>query len=98
MTSRPSPPQFEIDDAVASAFALKARIELLREEILTTIGPLQAALDASVAMGVIPSDAGLLHGLRQARACWKSISGSAAELTSAHAELESVFRQAEDGR
>jgi hypothetical protein len=98
MTTQPSPSeQIEIDGGIASAFALKARIELLRENIIDVIGPLQAALDAAVAMAAIPSDAGLLHGLRNARACWKSIAGDAADLAAVHAELASVFRQGEDG-
>jgi hypothetical protein len=93
MTARPSSSEFQASDSVASPLALKARIEMLRENILATIGPMQAALDASLAMAAIPSDAGMLHGLRQARASWKSISADAAELAVVHAALASVFRQ-----
>jgi hypothetical protein len=58
----------------------QAKIELLREDIVETIGPMIASLQAAVAMGHIPNDAGLIFGLRSAAAYWKSISWSAREL------------------
>jgi hypothetical protein len=58
----------------------QAKIELLREDITETIGPMIASLEAAVAMARIPNDAGMLHGLRNARAYWRSITGSAGEL------------------
>jgi hypothetical protein len=76
-----------------SLHALQGRIELLRGDIVETAGAMQVALAAGVAMAAIPSDAGLLHGLRNARACWRSISESAVELKAVHAELASVLRQ-----
>jgi len=56
---------------------------------------MQAALDAAKAMAEIPSDAGLLHGLRVAKAHSRALWGHAADLGSAHAELASALRQAD---
>jgi hypothetical protein len=58
----------------------QAKIGLLREDIVETIGPMIATLQAAVAMGHIPNDAGLIYGLRTAQAYWRSISWSAREL------------------
>ncbi len=84
-------------DGIAFALALRAKIELLRWEIVTAIGAMQAALDAARAMAEIPSDAGLLHSLRVARGNGRALWGHAADLTAAHAELASVFRQTGEG-
>jgi hypothetical protein len=80
-------------EGIASALASKSKIELLREDILDAIGMMQIALDAAKAMADIPSDSGMLHGLRVARAHWRVISEDAADLNSAHAELASSLRQ-----
>jgi hypothetical protein len=86
----------QVSDAIASPLAFKAKIELLREEILDAIGMMQMALDAAKAMAAIPSDSGLLHGLRLAKAHWRVISADAADMTAAHAEFASALRQSED--
>jgi|BarGraIncu00222A_1022003.scaffolds.fasta_scaffold63818_2 hypothetical protein len=96
MTARPASSEFQASDAVASPLALQARIALVREDILDAIGMMQMALDAAQAMAAIPSDSGLLHGLRLAKAHWRVISANAADLTAAHAELASALRQSED--
>jgi hypothetical protein len=62
--------------------AAQANIELIRSDIVETIGPMIATLEAALAMAAIPDDAGLKYSLRCARAYWRSISGSAAELSS----------------
>jgi hypothetical protein len=59
---------------------VQAKIGLLREDIVETIGPMIATLQAAVAMGHVPNDAGLIYGLRTAQAYWRSISWSAREL------------------
>jgi hypothetical protein len=76
--------------------ASRVKIELLRGEILDAIGGMQASLDAARAMAEIPSDSGLLHGLRIAQAHGRVIWASAADLRAVHAELASVLRQPED--
>jgi hypothetical protein len=94
MNALPSSSEFHAE-ATASPMAFQARIELLREDILDAIGMMQAALDAAKAMAEIPSDAGLLHGLRVAKAHSRALWGHAADLGSAHAELASALRQAD---
>ena len=78
-------------EGIASAAALRVKIEHLRWEILAAIGPVQAALDAAKAMAEIPSDSGLLHGLRVARANGRSLWGHAADLNAAHVLSSSPF-------
>ena len=80
-------------EATPPRHVLQARIELIREDLVNTVGGMQAALAAAVSMAAIPSDEGMLHGLRQARACWKSISELAADIGSLRAELASLLRQ-----
>jgi hypothetical protein len=58
----------------------QARIELLREEIVATVSPLIATLEAALAMSAIPDDAGLIYALRSAQAYWQCAAASAAEL------------------
>jgi len=75
------------------AYVLQSRIELIREDLVNTVGGMQAQLAAAVAMADIPSDQGLLHALRLARHSWKAISLHAAELVERDAELASILRQ-----
>ena len=79
---------------IASKFALKAKIELIREDIVATMGVMQNALAAGSAMAGIPNDAGLLHGLRRpVRVGNLSPRSAYADSFAAHAELESIFRR-----
>jgi hypothetical protein len=64
----------------------QAKIGLLREDIVETIGPMIATLQAAVAMGHIPNDAGLIFGLRSAAAYWKSITINARDLVALQRE------------
>jgi hypothetical protein len=59
---------------------MQARIELLREEIIATVSPLSATLEAALAMSAISDDAGLIYALRTAKAYWQCASANAAEL------------------
>jgi hypothetical protein len=50
----------------ASADVTQARIELLHEEIIATVSPLIATLEAALALSAIPDDAGMIYALRTA--------------------------------
>ena len=71
----------------------EARLELLREDLTCNASAMIATLEAALAMRAADDDCGLIYSLRRARAYWRAISGSAAELISTEAERQSALRQ-----
>lgn len=84
-------------EVTPKAHVAQANIELIREDIVSTIGPMIATLETALAMAAIPDDTGPKYSLRCARAYWLSIAGSAAELVAAEAERQSTLLQGEGG-
>lgn len=57
--------------------------DLLRDDLCANIGAMIATLNAALATRDAANDAGLLYGLRCARAYWKQIAESARQLNEA---------------
>ena len=81
------------DGAVA-----QAKIELLVDDIGCNVGILIATLNVALAMRDAGDTTGLLYALRRAKAYWRAISASAADLVAAEAPRQSLLRQREGGR
>ena len=71
----------------------QARIELILDDVGDNIGALIATLNAAIAMRNAADNIGLIYSLRRARAYWKFISVSAAELVEADAERLAALRK-----
>jgi hypothetical protein len=87
------PMQAPRDGAVA-----QAKIELLVDDIGCNVGILIATLNVALAMRDAGDTTGLLYALRRAKAYWRAISASAADLVAAEAPRQSLLRQREGGR
>jgi hypothetical protein len=85
-------------DIPPKAHVAQTKISLLHDDIFHNVSALQATLDVVIAAHFSGDSTCLLYGLRRARAYWRCISASSAELVAADADRLSALRQGEAGR
>jgi hypothetical protein len=88
----------EASENAPKARVEQAKINLLVDDIVDTTGWLVDQLNVLPAQRVAGDVTGMIYTLRRARAYWKAISGSAAELVSVEGERLSAIRQADGGQ